>query len=242
MTPCVVWHLRAESHLDRACWGTGAERAGTPLFVTSVLCRRNTWANETAWQASSPSQGSVQIWWQAQHIHKVKGTFEKSGTYFVTLHSAFARSGTDFQHCAALSHGQVQISWQAQHFQKRDEETDGWIWSFTSSIHRGHLAPPIYNLRVLLELYMIDPYSNVGMPCVILCTACECHSMISLFVHSAVATFSYLTRVLTENIPTHGLKYRPIQTQSCGRRSPPARSNSIPAETVVFAEWRASAL
>ena len=44
---------------------------------------------------------------------------------------------------------------------------------------------------VLLELYMIDPYSNVGIPCIILpiilCTACERHSLISLLVQSAVA-------------------------------------------------------
>ena len=46
---------------------------------------------------------------------------------------------------------------------------------------------------LLLELHMIDPYSNVGIPCVILCTACECHSLIALLVHSAV------THILTEN-------------------------------------------
>ena len=39
----------------------------------------------------------------------------------------------------------------------------------------------------LLELHMIDPYGNVGIPCILLCSACECHSLISLLVHSAAA-------------------------------------------------------
>ena len=50
----------------------------------------------------------------------------------------------------------------------------------------------------LLELYMMDPYSNVGIPCIILCTACECHSLVSLLLHSAVTQPTFSQRIAAQ--------------------------------------------
>ena len=79
---------------------------------------------------ATPSQGQVQISWQAQHFRKVKYRFRGRC-------STFTRSSAKFVAGASLSQGQVQISWQAQHFRKVKYRFRGRRSTFARSTFAG---------------------------------------------------------------------------------------------------------